>query len=396
LIVAVSSPSDKENIMKSFLRARILQILLLPLLAFSCRDGGMHTGGKHIVLPAGEVHQGWYFAGGDNVYIDGTINGDAFIAGGIVEINGTINGELFVAGGQVSVNGKVTDRVIAAGGNVRLAGRTDKSIIAAGGSVILTRVGSAGENLLGAGGNVMVDGTVGGNARLAGGHVDIGGEVKGNLDDASEYFRTENGAVVRGDLTVATKDSANVEIAQGTTRGTYTLKIHKEEAESRILGFRPWRIICKLLFMLSLFVCALVLSFMFPKQILSIGTTMMERPGESVLAGIATLIFAPIAAVVLFITVIGVPLGILLLGYYFWLMYLSQLTLGVALGFRLMSSDGKQGWALFGTVAVGMLIVDAVTFIPFVNVIVILAGLVLGVGALAIVTREQYLSLRNA
>jgi len=61
-----------------------------------------------------------------------------------------------------------------------------------------------------------------------------------------------------------------------------------------------------------------------------------------------------------------------------------------------MSSDGKQGWALFGTVAVGMIIVDVVTFIPFVNVIVILAGLVLGVGALAIITREQYLSLRKA
>ena len=383
--------------MRSFLRARVLLVLLLPLLAFSCREGGMHTGGRaRVVLPAGEVHQGWYFAGGDNVHIDGTINGDAFVAGGIVEINGTINGELFVAGGQVSVSGTVRDRIIAAGGAIRLAGKTEKSGFAGGGTVVLARSALVGENLLGAGGNLIIDGTVGGDARLAGGQVDLGGEVKGNLDDASEHFRTENGAIIGGNLSVFTKDSTNVDIAQGTTKGTYTLKIQKEEVRPHILGLSPWRIVFKLLFMLSLFVCALVLSFMFPKQITSIGTTMLERPGKSVLVGIATLIFAPIAAVVLFITVIGVPLGILLIGYYFWLMYLSQLSLGVALGFRLMSSDGKQGWALFGTVAVGMIIVDVVTFIPFVNVIVILAGLVLGVGALAIITREQYLSLRKA
>lgn len=376
--------------MKSFLRPQVLKILLLPLLAFSCRDGGMHTGGKHIVLPAGEVHQGWYFAGGDDVTINGTINGDAFIAAGIVEINGTINGELYVAGGQVSVNGKVTDRVIATGGGIRLSGRTDKSIFAAGGTVVLTRSGSAGENILGAGGNVMIDGTVGQNARLAGGHVDIGGEIKGDLEDASEYFRTESGSAVGGNLTVNAKDSNNVEIAQGTTHGTYTLTIHKEEAGSRILGFRPWRILFKLFLMSSLFAFAFVLSFLCAKQFTSMGKTVLDRPGESVLVGIAMLVLTPVAALILCITVIGIPLGMVLMGYYGLIMYLSQLSLGVALGFRLIGADGKKGWALFGTAAVGMLIVDVLCFIPFVNVLVVLAGLVFGMGALAIVTKEQF------
>jgi hypothetical protein len=382
--------------MKTFIRPHILQILLLPLLAFSCREGGMHSGEKRIVLPAGEVHQGWYFAGGDNVTIDGTINGDAFIAGGIVEVNGTINGELFVAGGQVSVNGKVTDRVLAAGGGIRLAGRTEKSILAAGGTINLSRSASVGENILGAGGTIMIDGTVGGNGRLAGGHVDISGEIKGNLDDASEYFRTENGAVVGGNLTVATKDSENVDIAQGTTRGTYTLKIQNREAESHILGVSPWRFIFKLLFMSSLFAFAFVLSFLCPKQITSLGTTITEKPGESVLVGLATLILTPVVAVILCITIIGIPLAMALMGYYGLLMYLSQLSLGVVLGFRLMGSDGKKGWALFGTVAVGMLIVDILCFIPIVNVLVALAGLVLGMGALAMITRDQYLLIHKA
>jgi len=79
--------------------------------------------------------------------------------------------------------------------------------------------------------------------------------------------------------------------------------------------------------MLSLFVCALVLSFMF-SQTDHIDRKRRCGAARRASGGIATLIFAPIAAVVLFITVIGVPLGILLIGYYFWLMYLSQLSLG--------------------------------------------------------------------
>lgn len=382
--------------MRSYLRTPILQVLLLPLLAFSCREPGMRASGKdRVVLPAGEVHQGWYFAGGNNVIIDGTVNGDAFVGAGLVEITGTVNGELFVAGGQVDVSGKVTDRIIAAGGVVRLTGRTDKSVVAAGGTLILARGGTVGENFLGAGGNLMIDGTVGGDARLAGGQVDLSGEVKGNLDAASERFRSEKGAVVGGNLTITAKDSTGVEVAQGTSRGKTTVKLREEEVNPHILGLSPLHLVIRLLFMLSLFACALVLSFLFPEQTASIGTTITLRPGESALVGIATLILTPVLAVVLCITVIGVPLGMFLMGYYCWLIYLSQLSLGVALGFRLMRFDGKRGWDLFGTVALGLLIVEVLTFIPFLNVFVVLAGLIFGVGALAIITQEQYLSLRT-
>ncbi|HUI64667.1 MAG TPA: hypothetical protein VL126_07490 [Bacteroidota bacterium] len=382
--------------MKSLIRMSILQLLLLPLLAFSCRDGGSHGNmGERVVLPAGEVHQGWYFAGGNNVIIDGTVNGDAFIAAGLVEVTGTINGELFVAGGQVDVSGHVADRVIAAGGVVRLTGKTDKSVVAAGGTVILARGGSVGVNLLGAGGTLIIDGTVAGESRVAGGEVDLSGEVKGNLAAACDRFRSDKGAVVGGNLTIEAKDSTHIAVAQGTARGVTSVNIRREEPKEHFLGLLPAHFVFRLLYMLSLFLCALVLSFLFPEQTAAIGTTITLRPGQSALVGIATLILAPVLAIVLCCTVIGLPLAMFVMAYYLWLLYLSQLSLGVALGFRLMRFDGKRGWELFGVIALGLLIVDVLQFIPIVNVLVILAGLILGVGSLAIITQEQYLSLRT-
>jgi hypothetical protein len=61
----------------------------------------------HGNLANGEVIDNDVFATGENVVIDGTIQGDAIILGNQVEINGTVNGSLFVIGQQVMIQGEV-------------------------------------------------------------------------------------------------------------------------------------------------------------------------------------------------------------------------------------------------------------------------------------------------
>jgi hypothetical protein len=155
------------------------------------------------------------------------------------------------------------------------------------------------------------------------------------------------------------------------------------------------RLAVRVIFFLSLIASALVFSFLFPRQLASVGTVINGRPGESVLVGLAALLLVPLITLVLFLTVIGIPLGIFLFLYLCWLAFLSQMSLGIYLGYRVLGFDGRTGWGLFGPVALGILAVFICTFIPFVNVVIILAGLVLGVGALVIVTQEQFLILRT-
>ncbi len=375
---------------------RLFQVLVISLLAFNCSGSGFHaTGRERTLLAQGDVHNGWYFAGSPQVDIDGTVNGDAFVAGGVVNVRGTIDGLLFVAGGEVTVTGTVTDRIICAGGVVRLYGKTAKSLFAGGGTVVLERGATVGEYLMAGGGEVRVLGAVARDAKIGASELTVSGEIRGDLDAGVERFATEPGSTVGGNLLVTAKDSGAVSVTPGTVLGKVEIRAGRATPAPRPFGMSTGTLIVRILFFLSLCTTALVLSFLFPRQLASVGTIMNGRPGEAVLVGLAALLLVPVLVIVLCLTVVGIPLGLFLLCYFFWLAYLSQMGLGVFLGYRLFGFDGRTGWALFGPVALGILAVQACTFIPIASVVVEFGGLIFGVGALLLITQDQFLLLRR-
>jgi hypothetical protein len=371
-------------------------LLVASLLAFSCSGTDFRASGNdRMFLRSGEVHEGWYFAGRAQVDIDGTVNGDAFIAGGVVNVGGTINGMLVVAGGEVNVTGTVTDRIICVGGTIRISGKTEKSLFAGGGKVYLERGATVGEYLLAGGGQVQIVGTVARDAKIGATDLRLTGAIKGDLDAGVERLTIDEGATVGGNLTVMAKDSGNIHITPGTVLGKMTLKAGKEAPAPTTLGMKPGHLIFHVLLFFSLCLTALVLSFLLPRQLASIGTMVNGRPGESVLVGLAALILVPLVAVILCITVIGIPIGLFLLFFLGWLAYLSQMVIGVFLGLRVFALEGKTGWSLFGPVALGILAVHVCMLIPVLNVIIVIGGLILGVGVLCLITQEQFILLRR-
>jgi len=376
---------------------RLLLIPVIFLLVLSgCDRAQYRTSGRdRVLLPAGDVHEGWYFAGAAQVDVDGTVNGDAFIAGGVVNVRGTINGLLVVAGGQVNVQGTVTDRIVCVGGDLRLSGRSDKSVFAGGGTIVLERGSTVGDYLMAGGGVIDIRGTIARDAKIAGSEIRLAGEVKGNVESAGERFSTEEGSLVGGDLTVTVKDSSGLQIAPGTVHGSVKAKIGKEAPTSHFMGLTVGKLILRILFVLSLLVIVLLGSVLCPRQCAALGSTINGKPGETVLVGLVVLFLTPLVAAVLLLTVAGIPLAVLLMFVYFWFAYLSQAVLGMFLGFRMAGVEGKKGWGLFGPAALGILIVHACALIPFVNVLVLFGGLIVGVGALSLVSYDQFRLMRS-
>ena len=372
--------------------AHFTLLALAALLASSCRthDGNRSWERRQIILPSGQVHEGWYFGAGDRVTIDGTVNGDAYVAGAIVEVTGTINGDLIAAGGQVTITGTVTDDIRAAGGSVRLSGHTGKNVTVGGGAVVISKEAEIGKNLLAGGGDLQIRGTVGEETKLAAGAISISGTMKGNVEAGADEFSTTPGASIGCDLKVATKDSTRVNIAQGTVHGKTEILLPEARMRGHALGMHWGNLWFKLLFTLSLLLTALILTFLLPNQLMSIGTTIMGRPGASALWGLLVIILGPLAVLILCVTLVGLPLGLLLLCVYFWYLYLSQLALGTVLGYKLFGFDGRHGWRLFGPVALGIVIVQILASIPYLCILIVLAGMLFGVGALTLITKEEY------
>jgi hypothetical protein len=377
---------------------KVLLTLLLAVTMFSCRswDTSHDRNMRRVFLPASEVHDGWYFGAGDQVVIEGTVNGDAYVAGGLVEVDGTINGDLLVAGGQVNISGTVSDDVRAAGGNIQINGRVGKNISVAGGSIAIGKSGSVGGGILGACGNLSVSGTVARDARVASGAMSLTGTINGNLDFSGDNLSVLQGSKIGGNLSACVKKKEHVDIAQGAVLGKVDITTQEMRPLQHILGLRPFRFWVKIVWALTLLLVGLVFAFIFPKQLRNLGLTINQNPGNSFLWGIVGLILIPIASLILLITIIGIPLGLLALTMFLWMLYLTQLTLGVFVGHRLFGIQEKKGWNLFWAFTVGLVIVQALTFIPYVRFFVVLAGLLFGLGAILLVLKSEFEAHRGA
>jgi hypothetical protein len=336
---------------------------------------------RRVILSANEVHEGWYFAAGDEVLIEGTVNGDAYIAGGVVEVNGTINGDLLVCGGQVTVTGTVTDDIRAVGGTIRVDGNVGKDVSAAGGTVTLLSKSTVNGNILVACGTLAITGTIGKEAKIASNDAELSGTIKGNVDFTGEYLSVRQGANIGGNVKARVGEKEHVQIADGTTHGNVDIGLADMGRAARILGYNPWHFWFKIIWAVGLLLMGLLLVFLFPKFIKGIGSMIMQRPGESLLWGFLGLLIIPILSIFLFVTVIGMPIALLAVTLFLWILYLSQLSLGIVLGNRLFALDGQTGWGLFWKLAVGVIIIQALTFIPYVRFFVNLASVIFGLGA---------------
>jgi cytoskeletal protein CcmA (bactofilin family) len=353
----------------------------LALTGFSC-GGGIEEapGGKrHVTLPAGTVHEGWYFAAGDEVIISGTVNGDAYIAAGMVQVDGEVNGDLIVAGGSVTINGQISDDVRAAGGNVECNGSVGRNFTAAGGTVRTGKESRIGGGVLAAGGTIMIGGEVTRDILLASGKATVSGTVDGNATVTGEALTLLPGGRVGGNLKVITNNKDRVEIAPDAVGGTVEIVAKQPRDVPRILGFRKGEFWFRIAWVLSLIVTTLVWMLLFPRLLASFGSTVLARPGWCILWGLAAIIAIPMLMIILAITVAGIPLAFLLLAVTLWLIYISQLSLGVAFGLRALGGDGR--WRLFLASVAGVILVHVLMLVPYLGALLIVAGLILGLGS---------------
>ncbi len=370
--------------------ALFILLLLAVLTLDSCghREGKEEKRMRRVVLPAGEVHEGWYFAAGDEVVIQGTVNGDAYVAAGTVEVDGKINGDLLAAGGQVVVTGSVSDDIRAAGGNVRVSGSVGKNASLAGGSVSVGKSADIGGGLLAAGGTIDVGGTVQKDAKFAAGDLGVTGTINGNVDFGGNDLTVYPGATIGGDLHARMREKDRAEIAEGTVRGKSVIETPEVKHEAHILGVHVWRFWFKILWLFSLLVTGLVIALAFPKHLVQAGSEIMRNPGKTLLWGLVAFVVPPVAVLILMVTLIGIPLALFVLTMYLWTMYLSQLSLGIVAGDLIFRQEEKKGSALVGAFLAGILLVQILTFIPYLGALVVLAGILFGFGVVPALVRR--------
>jgi hypothetical protein len=324
--------------MKKFFLLMAMAINFLTAAAFRIEYGSNVTISK-------PVYEDVYIAGG-TININAPIYGDLIIAGGTIFINDTVLNDIILAGGNVTFNGFVGDDIRCAGGNITIQKNVTGDVVIAGGTVnIISGVTIGG--LLASGGNITLDGNVAGEIRGAFGKLIINGNIAKDIDCRGGEI-TINGTI-GGKAILAAKDiiiGSNAAFAndvrywnrKNSLDFKQTLKNSKANFDPSLrINTGEWYYlgavtILGLLWYLGMaLLMILIMQYLFEGIIKKAADTVYTEALPSFGFGLLFLITVPVAAVLAFITIIGVPVGILMVAMYITLLLLSTVITSVVI-----------------------------------------------------------------
>lgn len=373
-----------------------LSLILLTLLAVSAPDtlaAANPNFGENITISKDEVINGPYFNAGNNVTISGTVEGDVYLAGGVVNVDGTINGDLFIGGGVITVTGKVSDDVRVGGGMVTIDGEIGKNVTALGGTVTIGTNAQIGKSLIALGGNTLILGKVSGGAHLYSNEVVIGGTVEANTKITAEKITVAKTAILNGSLTYTAADDAEISeqaaIAGPVSKKSPEVKLPKVAAPARratsvLFGF-------KTLSYFGLLLVGFVLLKAAPRQTIAVAKLIGKRPWKSLGWGFLGVTLTPALALLLALTVIGIPLAVVVFGIYALMIALSSLFTGLFVGQRVFDLINlKENRYLM--LATGLLLLQLIFILPVAGFFARLLSLFFALGAMLVWQKDREVS----
>ena len=350
----------------------------------------LYTSGGDVTIsqaPAGDV-----VAAGGRVVLAARARATLIMAGGQVSVRDSVAGDALLAGGNVEVQAPVGDDLRMAGGNLSVDATVARDAVMAGGTVTLGPNGHIGGEASVAGGEIAILGEVQGALSLIGERVEVNGTLRGPVTvRAFERLRIGPNARISGPLTYHSPGQAEIDpaaVVSGEVRHIPMERHYREAA--------PWvaaSIGSAILGWIALGVLAAVMLGLFPLLVGESLGGLRTRPWLSLLLGLALFFTTPAVAVVLLITVIGLPLGLVLLFLIYPLALLGGwLTAALYLGdWGLGLVNRKAGRGLRILFAfLGVAVLGLMAAIPFLGGLICLIATSVGLGTLAHTMWRRY------
>lgn len=333
------------------------------------------------VRPGADV-EGDFVAVGGRVIVDRPVKGDVNIAGGAVDVRAAVGDDLRAAGGDVTIDAEVRGEVFASGGNVHVD-RNARIVHAAhlyGGKVSIDgrvdgplRVGAQ---------TIVINGEVGGDARLVGERIELGPTAKlaGALRWASpNELKRADAAVVGGAVT----READPEWARDR------MPMHER---GHGWGMRGWGMpgggwfAAGVLGFFSMLASGALLLLAVPRFAAQAAGHVGATPLQAFGLGVAAVVGVPLLAVLLFITVLGIPLGLAMLALYPLMLLIGYLVGVLFIGQRARAAlrpqaDASSYAMTLGFFALALLLVTLLGSLPFIGGLLLAVIAVLGLGA---------------
>lgn len=318
-------------------------------------DSSLYAFGQTVTI-ASEVN-GDIICAGQNVVISGIVHGDVICAGQSVVISGQVNGDVRLAGQTVTIDGAVI-------GNASIAGQT------------LTVNQPIGGDLGFAGQHMTLSGSVGRDVALAAGSALINSPIGRNIEARVASLLFGSQAHVPGTINYVSEQDATV--SQGATVGQLNRTTPQEKGE--YMPASPFAVTATGIFycIATLIFSSLIIALVAPGLLRRVNRETTDRLGWAALTGFIGSIALPILMVICFLTLIGLPLGLLTLAVWLGLSLLSFPVSAYHLGKTVLRNSNH----IVSVTLIGSLLLALLLIIPIINVIAGLAAYWIGLGSL--------------
>ncbi len=300
-------------------------------------------------------------AGAGTINLRGECRNDVWAWGRRINLTGVIHDHARLGGFSVALHGQVRGNALLAANNIHLA----PPAILAGNAQLF-------------GENVICEGAVTGRLTIVGGKVTLAGHCGGDVAVKAQDLVILPGANIGGNLDYWTPRAVTLP-AEAAVKGKF--RRHKPPAAKpggKLMAFLPlaiWGYLSALCAGTLFVLCC-------PATAAGAGLAARHMPGRSALTGMIWMAGAPPMVLLLALSIIGLPTGLLLAAFTAMLIYLGKTVIALALGLLLLRpAIPINRRMLIGRMALGLAVLQAAAFPVSAMPIWLLAAL-LGAGAL--------------
>lgn len=358
----------------------ILLIILTVILFLFCSAhswGTQFRSARHISISEDEVIEGDLFVGGGIITIDGVITGDLFFGCNTININGEVKGDIIGMAASFTLNGTAGDDVRVWCRSVNINGLIAKSLTAFGQDVVLSKQSIVKRDAIVGCTEAMLEGGILGEIWSGSKILQLSGVVGKQAEFGAKQIIIRPSAEIHGNLKYRAK---KIEIMDGASIEGKIEKLPPKKKKSKWLSWKFY--VLKMIYMIGAILVGIVMIKLSPDLTIKV-TKQVRQYWRSLGVGFVVLICLPIALILVAATVIGIPLAVILLIFYLLFLYTGKIFVSLVIGQEILKSrESASIWALI----LGIVIFTVLFNIPYVGWLIKLLVMILGLGALSLIS----------
>jgi len=331
-------------------------------------------------------------SGAQNTTIGGNVRGDLITFGMSTTVDGEVQGSITSFVSDFKMTGRCFNSVRAFAWRIDIDGRIERNLMAYSQTVVLGRQGWVEKDVNFGAATLTIQGRIGGNLKGSGGHVYISGQIDGDVELEAEDIVIQPSAIIGGNLYTVGKREPKIEpgaqilgetehdLPQAKKPDTYTFSDFVIDAWS----------------FLALALTGGVLLLLFKGFACGVTCYVESHWWKSLGLGFVFFICLPIAAIILMITLIGIPMGLMVLAGWVLLFYLAKIFAALIVGeWILKKYHGGKAPGRFWSLLLGLVIMTLVLKIPVLGLIIKFAILFLTFGGFVLAAAEWHSQMRQ-